>query len=216
MAKRQEYVLQEYIMKKHNLPTMANFNLNIDLEKLRNETDKLAGKFVDVRTANPMLCDNHMELVASVYDNFEQINLTTPSEILPYEASIKERIRRREEHLYNIPTPEYTGSYFEEIITQLKATASRVRITKLAPGKNIPFHVDYDVNYAVRCICPVYGDNQVINLWKRDGKIEAYNLECGNAYFLNIGYPHAVVNMSNKPRIALMFSLDGTDDLETL
>ena len=202
-------------MKKHELPTMANFNLEIDLEKLRSECDKLAEKFVDVRTANPMLCDNHMELVASVYDNFEQINLTTPSEILPYEASIKERIRRREEHLYNIPTPEYTGSYFEEIVTQLKAPASRVRITKLAPGKNIPFHVDYDVNYAVRCICPIYGDNQVINLWKRDGKIEAYNLECGNAYFLNIGYPHAVVNMSNKPRIALMFSLDGTDDLET-
>jgi len=201
-------------MRKHELPTMANFNLEIDLEKLRSECDKLAEKFVDVRTANPMLCDNHMELVASVYDNFEQINLTTPSEILPYEASIKERIRRREEHLYNVPTPEYTGSYFEEIVTQLKAPASRVRITKLAPGKNIPFHVDYDVNYAVRCICPIYGDNQVINLWKRDGKIEAYNLECGNAYFLNIGYPHAVVNMSNKPRIALMFSLDGTDDLE--
>jgi len=202
-------------MKKHELPTMSNFNLEINLEKLRTECDKLAERFVDVRTANPMLCDNHMELVASVYDNFEQINLTTPSEILPYEASIKERIRRREEHLYNIPTPEYTGSYFEEIVTQLKAPASRVRITKLAPGKNIPFHVDYDVNYAVRCICPIYGDNQVINLWKRDGKIEAYNLECGNAYFLNIGYPHAVINMSNKPRIALMFSLDGTDDLET-
>ena len=216
MAKTQEYALQEYIMKKHELPTMANFNLEIDLEKLRSECDKLAEKFVDVRTANPMLCDNHMELVASVYDNFEQINLTTPSEILPYEASIKERIRRREEHLYNVPTPEYTGSYFEEIVTQLKAPASRVRITKLAPGKNIPFHVDYDVNYAVRCICPIYGDNQVINLWKRDGKIEAYNLECGNAYFLNIGYPHAVVNMSNKPRIALMFSLDGTDDLASL
>jgi hypothetical protein len=203
-------------MKKHELPTMANFNLEINLEKLRTECDKLAERFVDVRTANPMLCDNHMELVASVYDNFEQINLTTPSEILPYEASIKERIRRREEHLYNIPTPEYTGSYFEEIVTQLKAPASRVRITKLAPGKNIPFHVDYDVNYAVRCICPIYGDNQVINLWKRDGKIEAYNLECGNAYFLNIGYPHAVINMSNKPRIALMFSLDGTDDLASL
>ena len=216
MAKTQEYALQEYIMKKHELPTMANFNLEIDLEKLRTECDKLAERFVDVRTANPILCDNHMELVASVYDNFEQINLTTPSEILPYEASIKERIRRREEHLYNIPTPEYTGSYFEEIVTQLKAPASRVRITKLAPGKNIPFHVDYDVNYAVRCICPIYGDNQVINLWKRDGKIEAYNLECGNAYFLNIGYPHAVVNMSNNPRIALMFSLDGTDDLASL
>lgn len=203
-------------MKKHQLPSLANLNLDIDLNKLQSEMIKLTEKFVDVKTANPMLCDNHMELVASVYDNFEQVNLTTPSEILPYEASIKERIRRREEHLYNVPTPEYTGSYFEEVVTQLKAPASRVRITKLAPGKTIPFHVDYDVNYAVRCIIPIWGDRNVINLFRRDGELEAYNLENGNAYFLNIGYPHAVVNMSKNARIALMFSLDGTDDLADL
>ena len=76
-------------MKKQDLPTIANLNLDIDLKRLREETDTLAEKFVDVRTANPMLCDNHMELVADVYDNFEQINLTEPSEILPYEPSIK-------------------------------------------------------------------------------------------------------------------------------
>jgi|TARA_B100000902_G_scaffold320682_1_gene313372 quercetin dioxygenase-like cupin family protein len=203
-------------MKKQDLPTTANLNLDIDLARLREATDTLAQKFVDVRTANPMLCDNHMELVADVYDNFEQINLTEPSEILPYEPSIKKRLRRREEHLYNQPTEDYTGSVFEEIVTQLKAPASRVRITKLAPGKTIPFHVDYDVSYAVRCICPVYGGKNVINLFKRDGKLEAYNLEDGTANFLNIGYPHAVVNMSDQPRIALMFSLDGTDDLTTL
>jgi len=203
-------------MKKQDLPTIANLNLDIDLARLREATDTLAQKFVDVRTANPMLCDNHMELVADVYDNFEQINLTEPSEILPYEPSIKKRLRRREEHLYNQPTEAYTDSVFEEIVTQLKAPASRVRITKLAPGKTIPFHVDYDVSYAVRCICPVYGGSNVINLFKRDGKLEAYNLEDGTANFLNIGYPHAVVNMSNQPRIALMFSLDGTDDLTSL
>jgi hypothetical protein len=204
------------MIKKQNLPTISNFNLDIDLNRLRFETDKLTERFVDVRTANPMLCDNHMELVKNVYDNFEQINLTAPSEILPYEASIKERLRRREEHLYNVPTPEYTGSYFEYVVTQLKATASRVRITKLAPGKMIPFHVDYDVSYAVRCICPIYGGNNVVNLFKRDDKLEAYNLEDGNAYFLNIGYPHAVVNMSDQPRIALMFSLDGVEDIASL
>lgn len=203
-------------MKKQNLPTVANLNLSIDLDKLRAATDALAEKFVNVKIANPMLCDNHMELVKSVYDNFEQINLTTPSEILPYEASIKERLKRREEHLYNVPTGDYTGSVFEEIVTQLKETASRVRITKLAPGKMIPFHVDYDVSYAVRCICPIYRGPDVVNLFKRDGKLEAYNLEDGNAYFLNIGYPHAVVNMSDQPRIALMFSLDGTDDITDL
>ena len=203
-------------MNKKDLPTIANLGLTIDLERLRSETDKLAEKFVDVKTANPMLCDNHMELVANVYDNFEQINLTTPSEILPYTASIKERLRRREEHLYNIPTPEYTDSVFENIVTQLKAPASRVRITKLAPGKTIPFHVDYDVSYGVRCICPIYGDKNVINLFRREGKLEAYILENGNAYFLNIGYAHAVVNMSSKPRIALMFTLDGTEDSENV
>jgi len=204
------------IMKKHNLPTFHNFNLDIDLAMLQAESDALANKFVDVKTANPMLCDNHMELVGQVYDNFEQINLTEPSQILDYTASIKERLRRREEHLYNVPTTDYTGSYFEKIITQLKAPASRVRITKLAPGKQIPFHVDYDVNYAVRCICPIWSDSNVINLFKRDGELTATTLEPGQAYFLNIGYPHAVINMSKHPRIALMFSLDGTQDIENL
>ena len=203
-------------MNKKHLPSLHNFNLDIDLQQLQSATDALAEKFVDVRTANPMLCMNHEELVASVYDNFEQINLTTPSEILPHTASIKERLRRREEHLYNVPTKDYTGSYFEKIVTQLKAPASRIRITKLAPQKNIPFHVDYDVSYGVRCIVPIYGDKQVINLFKRNGELEAYNLENGNAYFLNIGYPHAVVNMSTKPRIALMFTLDGTEDLQNV
>ena len=51
-------------------------------------------------------------------DNFEQINLTEPSEILPYEPSIKKRLKRREEHLYNVPTEHYTNSYFQEIVTQ--------------------------------------------------------------------------------------------------
>tara|TARA_B100000902_G_scaffold392735_1_gene445620 strand:- start:668 stop:1354 length:687 start_codon:yes stop_codon:yes gene_type:complete len=201
---------------KRKLPTIADLNLNIDLGKLRESTDRLADKFTDVRSANPMLCDNHMELVKSVYDNFEQINLTTPSEILPHTTSIKERIKRREEHLYNVPTEDYTGSYFEEIVTQCKSKASRIRITKLAPGKMIPWHVDYDVNYGVRCIIPIYGSDNVVNLFKRDNEVQAYTLKDGTANFLNIGFQHAVVNMSTKPRIALMFTLDGTEDLKFL
>jgi len=80
----------------------------------------------------------------------------------------------------------------------------------------IPWHVDYDVSYAVRCIVPVYGGNHVVNLFKRDGSLKAYNLKDGTANFLNIGYPHAVVNMGNIARIALMFSLNGTDDITSL
>ena len=47
-------------------------------------------------------------------------------------------------------------------------------------------------------------------------KIEAYTLTDGIANFLNIGYKHAVINMSREPRIALMFTLNGTKDIEKL
>lgn len=203
-------------MKKHDLPTVANLNLKIDLMQLRKETDLLFNKFTDVRTANPMLCDNHNDLVNQVYDNFQQINLTVPEKTMPFTKSIKQRLKRKDEHLYKVPTKEYKDSYFEKIIKQCISPASRIRITKLDPGKIIPFHVDYNVNYAVRCICPIYSNSDVINLFKRNDKIESYNLKDGNAYFLNIGFPHAVVNISSEPRIALMFSLDGTDDIANL
>ena len=56
----------------------------------------------------------------SVYDNFEQINLTTMEVRYYYHTtSIKERLRRKEEHLYSVATEDYTGSYFEEIVNQL-------------------------------------------------------------------------------------------------
>ena len=203
-------------LSKHMLPTVADLKLDIDLNTLRESTDRLNNQFKDVESANPGLCDNHAELVKSVYDNFEQINLTMPSEVLPHTTSIKERLRRKEEHLYNVPTEEYTDSYFEKIVTQCNSPASRIRITKLAPGKMIPWHVDYDVSYGVRCIVPIYGNDNVINLFKRDDKIEAYALKDGTANFLNIGYKHAVINMSKTPRIALMFTLNGTKDIEKL
>ena len=149
--------------KKSNLPTIHDFNLDIDLDLLRSSCNELTEKFVDVRTANPMLCMNHEDLVKDVYDNFEQINLTTPSEILPHTASIKDRLKRREEHLYNVPTKEYTGSYFEEIANQFECDKMRIRITKLDGNTDVPMHIDYDPTYATRVVIPVYTNEKVIN-----------------------------------------------------
>jgi len=200
--------------RKHQLPCIHKFDLEIDLARLQKECDDAATSFVDVVSANPALCMNHMELVKNVYDNFEQINLTELNgEELDYTDDVKERIRRREETRYNKPTELYTGSYFEEIVNMFKASAMRVRITKLAPGKVIPFHIDYDPTYATRIIVPIYTNPDVRNLFKRKDQVEDYNLEAGNAYFLNTGFAHAVENNSAVPRIALMFSLDGQEDL---
>ena len=47
------------MMKKQNLPTIANYRLDINLNRLRFHCDRIAEKFTDVRSANPMLCMNH-------------------------------------------------------------------------------------------------------------------------------------------------------------
>jgi quercetin dioxygenase-like cupin family protein len=203
--------------RKHHLPLIAEFNVNIDLEKLQEECNRFASKFIDVMTANPSLCMNHEELVKSVYDNFQQINLTEHNgELMEYTADVKERIRRKEEAMFNKPTEDYLNSYFKEIVDQFKAPAMRVRITKLAPGKEIPYHIDYDPTYAVRVIVPIYTNDEVKNFFKRKDTVEEYNLAAGKAYFLNTGFSHAVHNQSDKPRIALMFSLNGQEDLENI
>jgi len=201
--------------RKYQLPCYAELShIQIDLMKLRAETDRLSHRYVDVRTANPSLCDNHMELVSNVYDNFDQINLTELNgAALPYTADIKERIRRKEERLYNKPTADYLGSYFEEVVKQFKAPAMRIRITKLKPQTEIPFHIDYDPTYASRVIIPIYSDKSVVNAFKVRDEVQECYLEPGRAYFLNTGFSHAVFNRGEHSRIALMFSLDGQQDL---
>lgn len=206
------------LRKKYQLPTVAQLpQIEIDLTRLQSECDKVASQFVDVITANPALCMNHEELVKNVYDNFEQINLTElDGEMMEHTDDIKERIRRREETLYNKPTKLYEGSYFQEIVNQFKSPAMRVRITKLEAGKQIPWHIDYDPSYATRIIIPIYTNTMVENWFKVKGVETNVHLEAGKAYFLNTGFSHAVFNNSYMSRIALMFSLDGQDDLETI
>ena len=203
--------------RKHHLPLIAKFNVNIDLDRLQQECNNFATKFIDVISANANLCKNHEELVKSVYNNFQQINLTEHNgELMEFTPSIKERIKRKEEALFNKPTEDYLNSYFKEIVDQFKSPAMRVRITKLSPGKEIPYHVDYDPTYAVRVIVPIFTNKGVKNIFKIKDEIKEYHLEAGQAYFLNTGFLHAVENQSDEPRIALMFSLDGQEDLENI
>jgi hypothetical protein len=200
---------------KYKLPTHAELkHIDIDLDKLQAATDALASDYVDVRTANPALCDNHMKLVSQVYDNFEQINLTELNgELQPYTSSIKERLRRGEEKLYNKPTEKYLNSYFKEITDQFKCDKMRVRITKLDGHTNVPYHIDYDPSYATRVVVPIYTNPKVRNKFKVRGEEVNTYLEEGKAYFLNTGFAHGVYNEGDEPRIAFMFSLDGQDDI---
>jgi hypothetical protein len=194
------------------LPNIAIFDIDIDIDKLKKECDNFARKFVGVMEANPGLCESH-SIIASIYKYFEEVPLTYSTKTFESTDNVKERILRKEEMYWNTPTEDFKTSYFKEITDQFDSPVTRVRLTKLPPKKDLVYHVDYDPTYAVRVVVPIYTNPEVRNLFKRHDKEESYFLEEGKAYFLNTGISHAVVNNSDQPRIALIFSLNGQDDL---
>ena len=217
---------------KYQLPNIIELPYRFDIEKLRNELDKISDKFKGVLEANGVLCANNHRLVKEVYDHFEQINLTIfkdQSSNISLETcentysanSAKKRLRRvdvdpgLDERNYNYPTEDFKGSYFEEVIRTFKCPAIRVRLTKLKPGKELVPHIDYDPSYATRIIIPIYTNDKVINqFWRKDEYFEHHLPATGSAFFLNTGVKHSVINNGNTDRIALMFSLDGTQDID--
>jgi hypothetical protein len=216
---------------KYQLPNIIELPYRFDIEKLRKELDNISNKFKGVLEANGTLCANNHKLVKEVYDHFEQINLTVfkdqPTEVsldlceTTYNTnSAKRRLRRTDidssldERNYNYPTEDFTGSYFEEVIKTFKCPAIRVRLTKLKPGKELVPHIDYDPSYATRIIVPIYTNENVINqFWRKNEYFEQHLPANGSAFFLNTGVKHSVVNNGDTDRVALMFSLDGTEDI---
>lgn len=216
---------------KYQLPDIIELPHKFDIVKLRKDVDTIAHKFKGVLEANGVLCANNHKLVEQVYDHFDQINLTVfednindisleKCEKTYNSTSVKKRLRRLDidpgldERNYRLPTKEYSGSYFEEVVKTFKCPAIRVRITKLKSGKELIPHIDYDPNYATRIIIPIYTNDDVINQFWRKEKYFEYHLPAnGSAFFLNTGIRHSVINKGKTDRIALMFSLDGTEDI---
>lgn len=218
---------------KYRLPNHIKLPHQFDVKRLDDNLEQVMAHFQGVMEANKTLCANNHKLVASVYDHFEQINLTVfngessdeattleSCEAVNTQNSPKSRLRRDDiipeldERNYNLPTELYTGSYFEEVVNSFKSPAIRVRLTKLKPGKNLTPHIDYDPSYAVRIIIPIRTSDKVINRFWRKNECEEVLLEAGVPYFLNTGVVHSVENNGDSDRIALMFSLDGTEDIQ--
>lgn len=218
---------------KYKLPNVAKLQLKFNIDLLRTELAKIESNFDGVMPTNGELCSNNHKLVSNVYDHFDQINLTTYKDLkevsleeckqLNEKYSVKNRIRRVDidpglnEYNYNIPTEKYINTYFEQVIKSFKCNPIRVRLTRLNPGKILTPHIDYDPSYAVRIIIPIVTNNKCINVfWRKDERSEHYLEADGSCYFFNTGVKHSVENHGDKARIALMFSLDGVDDIEYL
>ncbi len=65
------------IRTKYQLPTCAKLpGIHFDIEKLKNEVQRLEAEWVNLFQANRGLCSNHQSLAENNYKHFHQINLT--------------------------------------------------------------------------------------------------------------------------------------------
>ena len=223
-------------LNKYDLPCAYKLShIKFDLNKLRQALSPF--QFTDIYEANKGLCENHHQLASSVKEHFFQVSLTkcsTPAKDFSLEncknkaegsRSQKYRLatsRRNDfpwldEHNWNIPTKLFQESYFYECTKLFKSPIIRARLTTLNPGKTITPHIDYNVDYAVRIIIPIYTNKQCWNyFWRQGRKIKLHISADGHPWFLNVALKHSVENLGDSNRTVFMFSLAGTSDIQHL
>lgn len=137
--------------------------------------------------------------------------------------SVKDKLKGRAGHLMNEynwgdPYDFYKDSELHKYITEFFAPDPiiRIRFSRMKPGAHIPPHVDYNTTYAVRFIIPISGNEGVINRFWYRGEEKDFFLENGKAYFLNIGFKHAVYHNGDKERLYLIGTLGGQSSIEPI
>ena len=224
---------------KYSLPCAYRLShIKFDLQQLRRALIPFIPQFTDIYGANRGLCSNHEELASSVKDHFFQVSLTTHSTPVKechsrecvgeagggtrsqkYRLAVSRRtdFPYMDEHNWNIPTKLFQDSYFYKCMKHFKASAIRVRLTTLEPGKIITPHIDYNVGYAVRIVVPIHTNKKCWNyFWRKGEKIKLHIPADGHPWFLNVGLKHSVENSGAANRTVLMFSLSGTEDITHL
>jgi hypothetical protein len=92
---------------------------------------------------------------------------------------------------------------------------SRTRIVKLPANGIMPYHKDETSSENIRVICPLITDERIMNGFKDEDGEHLYHFPAnGNFYTFNdTKHDHAVFNNTDTDRYALIFTVNGVDDL---
>lgn len=83
----------------------------------------------------------------------------------------------------------------------------RARISIMNGGNELNYHIDTDTSVLCRVQVAVKTDGSVFQWKTKQGEIDLF-MESGNAYFVNTGWLHRVVNPSDNTRIVLIVGVD--------
>lgn len=106
-----------------------------------------------------------------------------------------------DEHQYTKYNEDVSIPFFNQIY--------RLRISEMAPGHEMNWHIDTDTSVMCRAqIC--LNKNDSVFQFKRRGIVEQFTMEPGEVWFINTGWLHRVVSGENVRRSAI-FGFDHKD-----
>lgn len=112
---------------------------------------------------------------------------------------------------------DFCKGYINEIIDFIEENighVSRTRFAVLMPGEKIKPHMDINTNKAIRIHIPVFTHKDcVVGVRGKNTFTEVHMPADGHLWFLNQGYTHWVNNNSNIPRVHMVFSVIGQNNI---
>lgn len=217
--------------KKFEYPALAELPIQPDMKIIKSYLTLHNDMWQDNYTAHEGLCVNNGMVADTSYEHIEHFHLTgtnfvadnAPKTDIADLFSPKDKIRRKNIHPYmdeynwSHPLAHYKNTPLHNHLSELfKAPIIRLRMSRMKPGCELKPHIDYNTTYAVRFIIPIEGNDGVVNRFWYKGEQMDFHMTEGKAYFLNIGYKHAVYHNGENMRYYLLGTLGGQEDIECL
>lgn len=117
-------------------------------------------------------------------------------------------IQERKVDIDTVDEHEYT-EYNEDVTVPFFKQIYRLRISEMAPGHEMNWHIDTDTSVMCRAqIC--LNENDSVFQFKRRGVVEEFTMKPGEMWFINTGWLHRVLS-GEKTRRSAIFGFDYED-----
>ena len=202
-GKREAYPLVCPILKNLNVRLLQKDFNNIRGELLK-ETGTYLKKWFLPRNISWEDVRDELASVGFEKNHFRQFNIMEP-------LNNEDKIISRWTHFKKI-----AGSYTKEVIGKFKAPANRARYSIAQPGWKLLPHIDYPSpkRFGFRVHIPIYTNEKCIQKFYINSQTKSYHLKAGNAWFMNVSYPHSAMNFSLKERVFLTLDLWSDQDIK--
>ena len=113
---------------------------------------------------------------------------------------------------------EYCKGYVAEVMDMIEENighVTRSRYAVLMPGEEIKPHMDINTDKAIRIHIPLFTDPKVgFGVKGKRSEVFEHMPADGGVWFINQAYTHWVKNESDQPRVHLVFSVVGQNNIE--